>query len=66
MVGEASGANSVLEPRESSWNVEVKEFYEKDFVSDENTKGDSDEEEYEFESDWYRESHMEKKSQSEA
>ena len=58
MVGEASGVDdseiSGLEPRRSSRNVEVRELHEEDFVSDDDTKGEGDEEEYEFESDTER------------
>jgi hypothetical protein len=55
MVGEASRADdsviSGLEPKRSFRNVEVRELYEDDFVSDEDTEGDGDNEDYEFDSD---------------
>ncbi|GFS30772.1 hypothetical protein Acr_00g0013980 [Actinidia rufa] len=50
MVGEASGADSALEPRRSCRNVEVRELHEEDFQSDQETE-DEGNEEYEFESD---------------
>ena len=53
MVGEASGADNVMEPRRSGRNVEVRELDEVDFVSDEDTEEEGDEE-YEFESDGER------------
>lgn len=55
MVGEASRTDdsviSGLEPKRSFRNVEVRELYEDDFVSDEDTEGDGDNENYEFDSD---------------
>ena len=42
-----------LEPRRNDINVEVRELYEVDFVSDENTKEASDDE-YEFDSNGER------------
>lgn len=49
-IGEASGADSVLEPRRSSRNVGVRELHEEDFLSDDDTEEEGDEE-YECESD---------------
>ncbi|GFS33653.1 hypothetical protein Acr_00g0029840 [Actinidia rufa] len=50
MIGEASGAVSAVEPRRSYRNVEVRELHEEDFLSDQETEEDGDEE-YDFESD---------------
>ncbi|XP_061994995.1 uncharacterized protein LOC133712901 [Rosa rugosa] len=50
MVGEASGVDNVLELRRGSRNVEVRELDEENFVSDEDTEEERDEEAYEFES----------------
>ncbi|KAM7482680.1 hypothetical protein LguiB_007263 [Lonicera macranthoides] len=50
IVGEASGADSVLEHRRSSRNVEVRELHEEDFVSEDESKKEGDEE-FDFESD---------------
>ncbi|XP_057462414.1 uncharacterized protein LOC130752621 [Actinidia eriantha] len=50
MIGEASGADSALEPRRSCRNVEVRELHEEDFQSDQETEEEGNEE-YEFESD---------------
>ncbi|RXH92486.1 hypothetical protein DVH24_033382 [Malus domestica] len=50
-----SKADSSLEPRRSSRNVEVRELHEEDFVSDEDTEEEGDdEEEIEFKSDTER------------
>ena len=46
-------ANGALEPRRSSRNVEVREFHEEDFLSDQETEDEGDEE-YDFESDGER------------
>ena len=50
MIGEASGADNVLEPRRSCRNIKVRELHEEDFLSDQETEEEGDEE-YEFESD---------------
>ncbi|PSS14347.1 Pescadillo like [Actinidia chinensis var. chinensis] len=50
MIGEASGADSAVERRRSCRNVEVRELHEEDFLSDQETEEDGDEE-YDFESD---------------
>ncbi|GFS33428.1 HAT transposon superfamily protein [Actinidia rufa] len=50
MIGEAAGTDSALEPRRSYRNVEVREFHEEDFQSDQETEEEGDEE-YDFESD---------------
>lgn len=49
-VGEAFGADSVLEPRRSSRNVGVRELHEEDFLSNDDTEEEGDEK-YECESD---------------
>lgn len=43
-----------IEPSGNSRNVKVKKFYEEDFVSDEDTERDGDNEDYEFDSDTER------------
>ncbi|GFY85193.1 hypothetical protein Acr_03g0019670 [Actinidia rufa] len=53
MVGKASGADSALELRRSSRNVEVRELHEEDFPSDQEAEEEGDEE-YDFESDGER------------
>ena len=53
MVGEASGVDNFMEPWRSGRNVEVRELHEVDFVSDEDSEEEADEE-YEFESDGER------------
>ncbi|XP_024161380.1 uncharacterized protein LOC112168490 [Rosa chinensis] len=49
MEGESSGVDSGL--RRSSRNVEVRELHDEDFVSDEDTEEEGEEEDVEFESD---------------
>ncbi|CAN6716044.1 unnamed protein product [Malus baccata var. baccata] len=53
-IGETSEVGSSLEPRGSSKNVEVRELHEEDFISDEDTEEEGDDEEIEFESDTER------------
>ena len=55
MDGEQLEVDSSQEPRRSSRNIEVRELHEEDFVSDEDTEEEGDdEEEIEFESDTER------------
>ncbi|KAM1655416.1 hypothetical protein ACFX2K_007689 [Malus domestica] len=53
-IGETSEVGSSLEPRGSSKNIEVRELHEEDFISDEDTEEEGDDEEIEFESDTER------------
>ncbi|CAN6579051.1 unnamed protein product [Malus baccata var. baccata] len=53
-IGETSEVGSSLEPRGSSKNIEVKVLHEEDFISDEDTEEEGDDEEIEFESDTER------------
>ncbi|CAN6566518.1 unnamed protein product [Malus baccata var. baccata] len=53
-IGETSEVGSSLEPRGSSKNIEVRELHEEDFISDEDTEEEGDDEEIEFESDTKR------------
>ncbi|XP_058210432.1 uncharacterized protein LOC131322890 [Rhododendron vialii] len=50
VIGEATGADEVLQPRRSARNVGVRELDEEDFVSEDETKEEVDED-FEFESD---------------
>ena len=54
MVGEDGSVSFGLEPSRSFRNVEVRELEEEDFISDEDTEGEGNEEDYEFESDTER------------
>ncbi|CAN6552248.1 unnamed protein product [Malus baccata var. baccata] len=53
-IGDTLEVGSSLEPRGSSKNVEVRELHEEDFISDEDTEEEGDDEEIEFESDTER------------
>lgn len=47
MVGEATGADEMLEPRRSARNVVTRELHEEDFVSDDDSEEEENDEEYE-------------------
>ncbi|CAN6685690.1 unnamed protein product [Malus baccata var. baccata] len=53
-IGETSEVGSSLESRGSSKNIEVRELHEEDFISDEETEEEGDDEEIEFKSDTER------------
>ncbi|KAG5562685.1 hypothetical protein RHGRI_005417 [Rhododendron griersonianum] len=50
MIGEATGADEVLQPRRTTRNVGVRELHEEDFLLEDDTEEEVDED-FEFESD---------------